>query len=201
MERLPLERLKEIAQTHSINYEILEPENERVVSTRLSRTFKESQENLYNIMADLKRHEEYFDHCAAEVVVDKTGLDHILPKNQFIVVSDVAEGGSKLAISRYTLYPSNRIEEDLITDPFPAEGVIDSKKGKISWVFEKADNGYCRMTAEGRFEIATGQVFVRGLIDHVWLSFFENIMIEIGELNPKARLTIRPSRERQPSRR
>ena len=189
MKRLNLERLKDIARTHSIKYEILRPRSRRVIATRMSRTFNAPQRRMYEIVAKLEDHDKLLSHCNKATVVDKTGLEHIIPNNQFIVVSDVNEGGSKLAISRYTMSPPRRIDEDLMTDPFPAKGVRDRKDGKISWVFRRVGRGSCKMICQSEFEVATGKVFVRGLIDHVWMSFFENMMVEVGELRAEDMLT------------
>lgn len=191
MQPLPLSRIREIARLHGIKYEILKPGSRKVVATRLSRTFNASQEAMFDIVADLRGHEDLFNHCKKAVVVDKNGLENVLEDNQFIVVSDVAERGSKLAISRYTLERPTRVVEDLMTDPFPAKNVRDRKDGKISWVFRKAGGKRCTMICQGEFEIQTGKVFVRGLIDHVWLDFFEMMMIRLGELRPEDKLTLR----------
>jgi ribosome-associated toxin RatA of RatAB toxin-antitoxin module len=187
-----MERILEIVKVHGITYEPLKEDQEGIIATRLSRVYPASQERLYEMIADLEDHSRLFSHCKSALVVDKTGLEKVIDENQFIVVSDVAEGGSRLAISRYTLQRPHRIDEDLMTDPWPATGVEDRKDGRISWIFEAEGDDRCRMTCESEFEIDTGVVFVRGLIDHVWLDFFENVMVELGELSRSEKLTLPP---------
>jgi ribosome-associated toxin RatA of RatAB toxin-antitoxin module len=192
MRRLEMFDIQNIVRTHNIKYEILKPRSRKTIATRLSRVYNAPPERLFDIVADLSDHSRLFSHCKTAQVVDKTGLDNVLEANQFVVVSDVAEGGSKLAVSRYTLERPRAITEHLITDPFPAKGVADRKNGLITWKFAKVGESRGRMTCESEFEIETGKVFVRGLIDHVWLDFFENMMIETGELAPDQKLTFPP---------
>ena len=197
MRRLELNVLTDIANQWNIEYEPFNTESQDSISTRLSRVFNASQERMFDIMADLEGHEGLFSHCKATMVVDKdkSKLGAVLEPNQFLVVSDVAEGGSRLAVSRYTLTRPTLIVEDLMTDPWPNSGVEDRKDGRISWAFESLGPDRCRMTCEGTFKIDTGKVFVRGLIDHVWLDFFENMMVELGEISRSQKLTMPPDLE------
>jgi hypothetical protein len=66
---------------------------------------------------------------------------------------------------------------------------MDKKKAKVMMKFDELAAYRTRVTIESEFQATTGAIFMRGLIDHIWLNFFENLMIETRELTPAERRT------------
>ena len=191
MRPLPQEQLQEIASIHRINYEIL-PSAEKSVSTRLSRVFENvRRSDLYREMADIGRHQRFLPHLKSLVLVTPQQLGGAIGPNQTIIVESLVEGGSRIGVKLFTAYPEEKLVCDLITDPFPSGAVAapsDRKKGKITWMFNDEGNG-SKMTVESTFDTAEKTVFVHELVDHVWLNFFENVMVHYGQLQPANKLT------------
>lgn len=94
----------------------------------------------------------------------------------------VNEAGPMLAVVKYRFNPGESIIKEIITNPFAVEA-MDKKKGVVRFDLEDAPEGGTRLKATSIFETPAGPTpFVRGLVDHVWLDFFENVMVEFGEL-------------------
>src|ERR1019366_3776178 len=103
---------------------------------------------------------------------------------QVVVVEGLAEGGSKLGVKLFTFKPTDRIEGELMTDPFiSAHGVTaHNKEGSIVWAFQRLDDKKTRMEVESDFGVGPNSAYVRGAVDHVWLDFFENLMVHFNEI-------------------
>jgi hypothetical protein len=67
--------------------------------------------------------------------------------------------------------------------------VLDKKKGKVRLTFEKISDTETRIVTESMFHAVTGAVFARGFVDHVWLNFFENMMLASGMISDEEFLT------------
>lgn len=187
---LQLDQIQSIAAFHSIDYEPLPSDKPTVISTRMSREFNMSQEDLFAIFADLGSHPKFLPHLKAVKVITNEDIGNVLQENQVLIVEGLEEGGSRMGIKLFTLYPPNRIEGKLLTDPFPEDILLsDKKKGSINWIFEKVDDNKTKMTIESSFDPDSNKFFNRGMVDHVWIDFFENAMIEFGELAPVDRFT------------
>lgn len=186
MQPLAVERLQEIARTHRITYEPLPtPFHRHAVRTRMSRVFRIPKEQLYDKIADVGSHNRYFPHLRALNVITNAELANVLSDNQLVVVEGLAEGGSKLGVKLFTLSPPDRIEGELMTDPFVSarsSTASHNKRGAILWEFEEVDDSHTRMKVESDFEVGPVSAYVHSTVDHVWLDFFENMMIETGEL-------------------
>jgi hypothetical protein len=99
----------------------------------------------------------------------------------------------RLMFIRYTLNPPDMIIKEGVPDPFADLDKIDpqadKKKAKVIMKFAERGANRTLVTVESEFQASTGAVFMRGMIDHVWLNFFENLMIETRELNLADRMT------------
>mgnify|MGYP002783878393 FL=1 len=184
------DQIKAIAAFHSIDYETVSSELPNVISTKMSRDFNIPQEDIFAIFADLEGHPKFLPHLKAVKVIKNADIGNVLQDNQVLIVEGLEEGGSRMGIKLFTLFPPNRIEGRLLTDPFPEDvSRSDPKKGTINWIFDKLDDNKTKMTIESTFDPVSNKFFNRGMVDHVWINFFENTMIEFGELDPVSRFT------------
>jgi ribosome-associated toxin RatA of RatAB toxin-antitoxin module len=194
LRRFPIKKLKQIANTYSIEYRIFNPRAKWVLSTKMSRLFKVSRDGLYNIVADINNHEELFSQVWKSKIIDRQGLEDALSENEVLVVSHLNEGraGSRACISKYVLDSPKRITQFINTNPFRREQggeVEDSKCAEIRWTFDTVSDDSCRLTCESTFRVSTGKIYAREFTDHLWLNFFENLMVKVGELRQGAMLT------------
>jgi hypothetical protein len=94
-------------------------------------------------------------------------------------------------VKLFTFKPTDRIEGELMTDPFVSAhnvGAMHNKKGSIVWDFARVDDANTRMQVESDFEVSANSTYIRGAVDHVWLDFFENLMIHANELTKNNKL-------------
>ena len=183
--------LKEIATLHGIEYDT-SPDmegSERSIKTRLARRFPEPKDKLFSRVANIEDHVRLFSHLKAINCITSKDVANVIGENQIIIVEGLAEGGSKLGVKLLSLFPSDRIECELFTDLFKSAtraGPLrtDPKTGAIFWEFYEVDDQTCIMQTRSCFEVGEQTAYIRGMIDHVWLDFFENLMIDLGELAP-----------------
>jgi len=185
--------LRHIAEKHGIDYcSPKTPFNRRAIITRMSRDIALPISQLYSWMADVGNHGRFFPHLRAMNVLHPADLANVIGSNQVVVVEGLAEGGSKLGIKLFSLFPEERIEGELLTDPFVsavAPGIkSDRKDGSITWAFKANSGSSTKMTIESDFEVPSGSPYIRGTIDHVWLDFFENVMVATSELKKEEKL-------------
>jgi hypothetical protein len=96
-----------------------------------------------------------------------------------------------MMVVKYTLRPPDTITKEAVTDPFGGGDVAsDRKRGLVTMRFEELTSTTTRVTCSSTFETNDGPVFVRGFIDHVWLNFFERLMVETGEIGAAEMLTV-----------
>lgn len=183
--------LRSIADAHSIDYVPLDTRHANGIATRMSRKFQLSKTALFDKIANLKDHTRLFSHLKAVIVVRSEDIGGAIGKNQFVIVEGLEEGGSKLGVKLITITPNHKIECELLTDPFDTARADsadnpsgkDRKRGAISWQFDDEPNGTSRMTVQSDFQVEKDTAYVRGTIDHVWMDFFENVMLDTKELS------------------
>lgn len=191
MRAITTQELEDIARLRAIKYEPLTPSAPKRIASRLSRKFAISQKEMYAKIANLEDHVRLFSHLKALKVIDSASVGGVIGKNQAIVVEGVAEGGSRLGIKLLTMDPPNSVHAKLLVNPF-TEPPGDKKSGSILWTVKPAAESpadKCWLTCESDFEIEGGEVYVRGLVDHIWMDFVEKLMIDVGELAPENKLT------------
>lgn len=127
--------LRTIANALKVDYQALPtPFNRRSLGTRMSRDFQVPKGKLYDLIADVGAHHRFFPHLKALNVIDSAMLADAIGDNQVVVVEGLAEGGSKLGVKLFTLKPPDRIEGELMTDPFvSAAGVTAHKRDGPPW--------------------------------------------------------------------
>jgi hypothetical protein len=199
MQALSAEQLTSIAQARGVTYEALPSANPLIVATRMSREFPLSRQFAFDAFSDPSTHVRLFSIIRGSSTIPKEGIAKIVPLNQFYVVEHVEEQDvtPRLMLIRYTLNPPDTIIKEGVPDPFgdldalSPNAVIpmDKKKAKVIMKFDEKGAYRTMVTVESEFQAATGAVFMRGLIDHVWLNFFENLMIETRELSLSDRMT------------
>jgi hypothetical protein len=193
MRALSLPQLQQIAMVHNIRYETPideETASERVVRTTLSREFALDREGAFNTFADPQRHVDFFDIIKASTPL--IPLEGPLRADEYIVLEHVQEENlpPRMMLVKYTLTPPSTIRKEAITDPFSDNDIIsDKKKGLVVLQFDEIGHHRTQVTCESTFRTNRGPVFVRGFIDHVWLNFFERLMVETGELAVPQMLT------------
>jgi hypothetical protein len=193
MKKLEQNQLNEIALTHRISYETIVTEDAKSISSKLTKVMNSPFEELYNTLADLEKHPRFFKNLKQCIVVDKNQLGSGIEDNEYIVVESIFEGSLGISIKKVKLEP-NRITANILSNPFPINNDIgelasDRKKGMITWDLEKVADNQTRLTCESKFDIISGNFFERGIVDHVWLNFYENLMVHTGELTPQNMLT------------
>ncbi len=191
MKPLPNAELRKIAAAHGIKYEAVNPKLRRKIGTRVTRVFSVSRSRLFKLLADPTAHQRLFTQFRRIQPIATSKFIPLVGKNEIISLEWVDEGGSKLAIARTALMPPNKIVKEVLSGPFSELGgiqIMDRKKGIIIWSFEAATSGRCKLVAESEFDVAAKSVFVRSLIDTIWIDSFERIMVELGELSPKHKM-------------
>ncbi len=193
MRALAFARLQEIAATHRIRYETPpdeETDTQRIVRTTLSREFAIARDAAFNTFADPQRHVDFFDIIKASTPL--IPLEGPLSRDEYVVLEHVQEENlpPRMMVVKYTLTPPTTILKEAVTDPFSTNDIFsDRKKGRVLLRFEDVGRNQTTLTCESTFTTNRGPVFVRGFIDHVWLNFFERLMVDTGELAQVEMLT------------
>ena len=94
MQALEEEALKEIAERHAIDYETPGSllASARVIKTSMSRRFAESQEKMFQRIANLKDHTRLFSHLTAINPISSDQVARVIGENQYVIVEGIAEG-------------------------------------------------------------------------------------------------------------
>lgn len=193
MKKLEQIQLNEIALIHGITYETIVTDDAKSISSKLSRVMNSPFNELYNTLADLEQHPRFFKNLKQCIVIDKNQLGTGIEDNEFIIVESIFEGSLGISIKKVKL-EQNKITANILSNPFPTNNEIgglvsDRKKGTITWDLEKISDFETRLTSESAFDILSGNFFERGIVDHVWLNFYENLMVHTGELQVENKLT------------
>lgn len=191
MKKLELNQLNEIASTHGITYETIVTDDAKSISSKFTKVMNSPFDELYNTLADLEQHPRFFKNLKQCIVIDKKQLGTGIEYNEYIVVESIFEGSLGISIKKVKLEP-NRITANILSNPFNTdigELASDRKKGTITWDLERIADNETRLTCESKFDILSGNFFERGIVDHVWLNFYENLMVHTGELQTENKLT------------
>jgi hypothetical protein len=191
MKPLPNAELKKIADTHKIKYSPINAKLRRKIGTRITRVFNTPRAKLYKLLADPLAHQNLFAQFKRIQPIDTSKFKPLIGRNEIISLEWVDEGGPKLAIARTLLQPPGKIVKEVLSGPFTELGGIhiqDKKKGIIIWSIDEVSPRSCKLVAESEFDVAAKSVFVRSLIDTIWIDSFERIMIAMGELTTKQKL-------------
>lgn len=183
--------LKQVAVKHGITYQAVNPKLRRKIGTKITRTFPVKQATLFSLLADPLAHQRLFAQFNVIQPIDTTQFAPLVSKNEIISLEWVDEGGPKLAVAKTTLVPPSKIIKEVLSGPFSELGgvqVMDRKKGVITWEVVPIDSNSCTLTAESEFDVVAKSVFVRSLIDTIWVDSFERIMVELGELSMSQKL-------------
>jgi hypothetical protein len=193
MQPLTIERLQAIAAARGIEYDAPSYDDPKIVTTRMARVFPIPQGDAFQFFADPANHAKHFSIIKGTTAPIRVGIEGMLTENEFFALEHVEEANvpPRLMFVRYRLEPPHTIIKEAVTNPFagPGEEVEDKKKGKVVIRFEQVDDASTRLITESTFQATTGATFVRGFVDHVWLSFFENMLVETGELAANQRMT------------
>ncbi|MET4017186.1 hypothetical protein [Bradyrhizobium sp. S3.2.12] len=198
MDILTPDEIAAIAAARDITYEPLPSDDPLVVSTRISRVFPISRDVAFRLFTDPASHVRLFSIIKGSSTIPREPIAKLMPPNQFWVIEHVEERDStpRTMLVKYTLSPPDLIVKEGIPDPFgdldpPGGGIsiLDKKRASVFLRMEPVSDTQMTLTAESSFQASTGSVFMRGLIDHVWLNFFENLMVELKELLPSQLMT------------
>ncbi|MER9456569.1 hypothetical protein [Mesorhizobium sp. M0478] len=197
MKPLPQERLQRIARARNVHYEPLPNDNPLIVATRMSREFPLARDTAFALFADPATHVRLFSIIKGSSTIPREPIAKMVPINQFYAVEHVEERDPtpRFMLVRYTLSPPDVILKEGVPDPFGDldglgdVGPLDKKKAKVMIRLEDAGENTFLLTTESAFVAETGEIFVRGLIDHVWLNFYENLMVELKEIRPDQIMT------------
>lgn len=189
-----LSELQNIANLRGITYETPEEEitdNQRIIKTTISKNFPLDRAAAFASFADPQTHVKYFD--IIQSCTPLIPLEGALEPNAYIVLEKVQEENlpPRLMIVKYTLDPPNLISKDAVTNPFIEipDLPLDRKKAKVRIRFEEIGRNSTKITCESTFTTSNGPVFVRGFIDHVWLNFYEKLMVDLGEISQSDMIT------------
>lgn len=191
MQALAITDLARIALAHNILYDTPGSSFPFGIATTMSRVYKVPKGDLYKRIADLKGHTQLFSHLSAINVVDSASVANVIGPNQYVIVEGIAEGGSKLGVKLVTLL-EDEIRCELFTDLFKTAAFqgrkSDPKAGAITWKFQEVSPNETKLSISSDFQVSDQTQYVRGSIDHVWVDFFENLMVEAGELTPATKM-------------
>lgn len=186
MKPLDHQEIADIAEYHGLTYEAVPHDDPLVVRTKISKVFPLAQQQMFDAFADPVAHVGLFPIIVGSTPPIRKGLEGVLAPNEFFAFEHVQESTlpPRIMVMKYTLRPPYEISKIGVTDPFmPTEmSAMDKKRAKVSMQFDAVGENSTRLTTDGEFVAETGAVFARGFIDHVWLNFFERLMVANGTL-------------------
>ena len=136
-------------------------------------------------------HVRLFSIIKASSTVPREAIGKLVAPNQLYAIEHVEEQDvtPRMMLVRYTFSPPSMIFKEGVADPFgdlDQMGSVeptDKKKAIVIIRMEPRGGTATKLTTQFTFTATTGKVFARGLIDHIWLNFYENLMIELKELS------------------
>jgi len=187
MRPLSTQQIENIVNLRGLTYEAIPHADPLVVRTRISRSFPVPQQQMFDAFADPVAHIGLFPIIVGSTSPIRRGLEGVLKPNEFFAFEHVQESTlpPRVMVMKYTLEPPYKISKIGVTDPFVDEGDVkiqDKKKAKVSMQFDAIDSQTTNLITDGEFAATTGAIFARGFIDHVWLNFFERLMVANGQL-------------------
>lgn len=192
MQPLSFDKLKSIAVKRKVSYHALPADDEKTVKTKMSRSFPLSQEVVFDLFADPANHVKLFSIIKGSSTIPRTGIETVIGDNELYAVEHVEEANvtPRMMLIKYVLDRPRSIIKLGVPDPFSdLDPMADKKKAKVAMNFDPQPDGSTLVTVESEFQAASGAVFTRGFIDHVWLNFFENMMVETGMIRADKLLT------------
>jgi hypothetical protein len=133
------------------------------------------REKVFAIVADVRNHAKLLRNIKGRIVIPRSEMTReAIAENEIIAMSFVYEPSNRLAVTRFKLYPPRLIEEEMVTSPFDEVGILDKKRGKVSYIFEEASGG-TKFIARSEFYPSTGRVYQRDWIDNIWRDFIRNL--------------------------
>jgi hypothetical protein len=197
MRPLDQAEIADIVSKHGLTYQAVEHDDPLVVRTVISKTFPISQQQMFDAFADPVAHVGLFSIIVGSTPPIRKGLEGVLAPNEYFAFEHVQESSlpPRIMIMKYTLNPPHKISKVGITDPFlPGDALtdnvlamhpMDKKKASVTMKFDAVGDQETRLTTDGEFVAETGAIFARGFIDHVWLNFFERLMVANGTLTER----------------
>lgn len=191
MQPLSQEQLHSIALARNIDYEVVRSTNPLEVSTKMSRNFRIPRDVAYAQFCDPATHLRLFSIIKGSSTIPREAIGKLVAPNQLYAIEHVEEQDvtPRMMFVRYTFSPPSTIVKEAVADPFgdlDRPGTIepmDKKKAIVVIRMEPRGDIATKLTTESTFTATTGKVFARGLIDHIWLNFYENLMVELKELS------------------
>jgi hypothetical protein len=184
MRRLDQIEIADIADQHGLTYEAVPHDDPLVVRTIISRVFPIPQKQMFDAFADPVAHVGLFPIIVGSTSPIRKGLEGVLAPNEFFAFEHVQESNlpPRIMVMKYTLNPPFEISKVGITDPFLPDELrpMDRKRATVTMKFDAVGDNETRLTTDGEFVAETGAIFARGFIDHVWLNFFERLMVANG---------------------
>ncbi|KUP93478.1 hypothetical protein [Tritonibacter horizontis] len=134
-------------------------------------------DNVFQALADVENHSRILSNIVNRTVVSREKLSSVLKENEVLTVSTVVEPEERIAFALFRLFPPNRVEEEMLTDPFfsaesAAVGPQDRKKGSIYWDLTDAD-GATIVEIYSEFAPRTGRVYTAERVNRIWSSHCE----------------------------
>ena len=141
---------------------------ERVVDAPISK--------VYAIVADIEQHPRLLRNIKGREIVDASLIADAIESNEVVALTIAVEPTDRLAITKWKFFPNERIEEQMLTDPFAEFGAepLDRKKGNIMWEFSEVDGGTLVNTTSEFFP-KTGRVYSKEWVDAIWNDFFDRL--------------------------
>jgi len=139
-------------------------------------------EGVFAALSDVASHDKILSNIVSRTIVDPGNLGSVLKENEVLTVSTVVEPEERLALALFRFFPPNRVEEEMLTDPFDGAAKanpepLDRKKGSIAWDLEPADDGTL-IRVQSEFAPKTGRVYTAERVNSIWSSHCDMLEAE-----------------------
>jgi len=139
-------------------------------------------DEVFAALSDVTNHNRILSNIVSRTIVDPSDLGSVLKENEVLTVSTVVEPEERLALALFRFFPPNRVEEEMLTDPFDGAGnenpePLDRKKGSIAWDLEPADDGTL-IKVQSEFAPKTGRVYSAERVNSIWSTHCEMLEVE-----------------------
>jgi hypothetical protein len=154
---------------------------EKIIS-QFECTLDAPKEKVFEALADVENHSQILSNIVNRTIVDPTKLSSVLDENEILTVSTVVEPEERIAFALFRLFPPNRVEEEMLTDPFQSADDLaaqpqDRKKGAINWDLE--DTGSATLVRiYSEFAPRTGRVYSAERVNRIWSSHCDLLQVE-----------------------
>lgn len=139
-------------------------------------------DKVFAALSDVTNHSQILSNIVSRTIVDPSDLGSVLKGNEVLTVSTVVEPEERLALALFRFFPPNRIEEEMLTDPFDGANSanpepLDRKKGSIAWDLEPAGEGTL-IIVQSEFAPKTGRVYSEERVNAIWSTHCEMLEAE-----------------------